>query len=48
MIAGRIFKANFLLSDWHNYELDLQLVLDPDNATRDADWINAEISLYNP
>ena len=46
MIAGRRFNAN-LLSDWHNYELDFQLVLDFHNATRNADWINAKISLFD-
>jgi hypothetical protein len=44
MIAGRRFNAN-LLSDWHNYELDFQLVLDFHNATRNADWIDAKICL---
>jgi len=47
MIAGRRFDASLLLSDWYNYELDLQLVLDLDNATRDADRINAKISLFD-
>ena len=47
MIAGRRFNASPLLSDWHNYELDFQLVLDPHNATPDGDWINAKIRLFD-
>src|SRR5260370_19814859 len=47
MIAGRTFNVSLLLWDWHNYELDFQLVLDLHNATRDAGWMNAKISLFD-
>ncbi len=47
MIAGRTFNVSLLLWDWRNYELDFQLVLDLHNATRDSDWMNAKISLFD-
>ncbi len=47
MIAGRRFNTSIPSSEWHNYELDLQLVLDLNNASRDADRINAKISLFD-
>ena len=46
MIAGRRFNGN-LLSDRHNYKLDVQLILDLHSATPYADWINAEIGLFD-
>jgi hypothetical protein len=40
-------QGKLLVSDWHNYELDLQLIFDLDYTTRAADWTNAEISLLD-
>ena len=46
MIVAWKLKATGL-SEWHNYEIDLQLVLDLDRATRDANRINTKISLFD-